>query len=133
MNISFAGIRDLATFIANNLKFGVDEGSVVKVIGNQTVGPCVDNDRFHGIVETIERDNSFAVVRKTGYAVLNYTTKYHLGSVEYTAAHPIPRMEWLVANGQGGVRVVIHGVHNAVEYLVVDVDEEKQEVTIYLG
>ncbi len=73
MSISFNGIRDKATFIASSLTYGTDEGKVCKVTANQTVGLCSDNNRFNGVIETIERDNAVCVVRKTGFYTLVYT------------------------------------------------------------
>ena len=119
MSISFSGIRDQATFTASSLTFGTDEGKVCKVTANQTVGLCSDGDRFHGVIETIERDNAYSVVRKTGYVTL-----------DYTGTDPTAGITKLSADASGGVKV---DATNGIEYLVVDVDTTNKKVTLFLG
>ena len=119
MSISFSGIRDKATMVASSLTFGTDEGKVCKVTANQTVGLCADNDRFHGVIETIERDNAYCVVAKTGYVTL-----------DYTGADPSAGIVKLEADASGGVKV---DATNGIEYLVVDVDITGKKVTLFLG
>jgi len=119
MSISFSGIRDKATFAASSLTFGTDEGKVCKVTGDQTVGLCSDSDRFHGVIETIERDNAYCVVRKTGYVTL-----------DYTGSDPSAGIVQLSADASGGVKV---DAGSGIEYLVVDVDTTGKKVTLFLG
>ena len=119
MSISFSGIRDKATFVASNLTFGTDEGKVCKVTANQTVSLCSDGDRFHGMIETIERDNAYCVVRKTGYVTL-----------AYTGSDPTAGIVKLSADGSGGVKV---DNTEGIEYLTVVVDTTGKTVTLYLG
>ena len=119
MSTSFSGIRDLATFIASSLVYGTDEGKVCKVTANQTVGLCADDDKFHGMIETIERDNAYCVIRKTGYTTL-----------AYTSTDPTVGLVKLSADASGGVKV---DATNGAEYLVVDVDTTGKTVTIFLG
>ena len=119
MSISFSGIRDQATFTASSLTFDTDEGKVCKVTANQTAGLCSDGDRFHGIIETIERDNACCVVRKTGYVTL-----------DYSGTDPTAGIVQLSADASGGVKV---DATNGIEYLVVDVDTTNNKVTLFLG
>ncbi|MFB0517034.1 MAG: hypothetical protein ACETWG_10605 [Candidatus Neomarinimicrobiota bacterium] len=119
MSISFRGIRDKATFTASNLTFGTDEGKVCKATANKTVGLCSDGDRFHGVIETIERDNAYCVVRKTGYVTL-----------AYTGSDPSAGIVKFSADASGGVKV---DNTNGIEYLVVDVDTTDKKVTLFLG
>ena len=119
MSISFSGIRDKATFVASSLTFGTDEGKVCKITANQTAGLCSDGDRFHGMIETIERDNAYCVVRKTGYVIL-----------AYTGSDPSAGIVKLSADSSGGVKVDNTA---GIEYLVVDVDTTGKTVTLYLG
>ncbi len=119
MSISFSGIRDKATFIASSLTFGTDEGKVCKVTADQTVGLCADGDRFHGVLETIERDNAYCVVRKTGYVTLSYS-----------GTDPSAGIVKLSADASGGVKV---DAATGIEYLVVDVDTANNNVTLFLG
>ncbi len=119
MSISFSGIRDKATFTASSLTYGTDEGKVCKVTANQTVGLCADDDRFHGVIETIERDDAVCVVRKTGYYTLYYTgTDPGAGIVKFSA------------DSAGGIKL---DNTNGSEYLVVDVDTTAKKVTLFLG
>jgi len=119
MSISFNGIRDKATFIASSLTYGTDEGKVCKVTANQTVGLCSDDDRFNGVIETIERDDAVCVVRKTGYCTLVYTgTDPAAGIVKFSA------------DTAGGIKL---DNTNGFEYLVVDVDTTAKKVTLFLG
>ena len=119
MSISFNGIRDLATFAASSLTFGTDEGKVCKVTANQTAGLCSDGDRFHGVIETIERDNAYCVIRKTGYVTL-----------DYTGTDPTAGIAKLSADASSGVKV---DAVSGIEYLVVDVDTTNNKVTLFLG
>lgn len=119
MSISFSGIRDKATMVASSLTFGTDEGKVCKVTANQTVGLCADGDRFHGVIETIERDNAYCVVTKTGYVTL-----------DYTGADPSAGIVKLSADAASGVKV---DAVSGIEYLVVDVDTTGKTVTLFLG
>ncbi len=119
MSISFSGIRDQATFTASSLTFDTDEGKVCKVTANQTAGLCSDGDRFHGVIETIERDNAYCVVRKTGYVTL-----------DYSGTDPTAGIVKLSADASGGVKV---DATNGIEYLVVDVDTSNNKVTLFLG
>lgn len=118
MSISFNGIRDKATFTASSLTYGTDEGKVCKVTANQTVGLCADGNQFHGVIETIERDNAICVVRKTGYSTL-----------DYTGADPGAGIVKFLADASGGIKVDATGQ----EYLVVDVDTTAKKVTLFLG
>jgi len=119
MSISFSGIRDKATFTASSLTFGTDEGKVCKVTADRTVGLCADGNRFHGVIETIERDNAYCVVRKTGYVTL-----------DYSGTAPSAGIAKLSADASGGVKV---DATNGIEYLVVDVDTTNSKVIIFLG
>ena len=119
MSISFSGIRDQATFTASSLAYGTDEGKVCKVTANQTVGLCSDGDRFHGVIETIERDNAYCVVRKMGYVML-----------DYSGTDPSAGIAKLSADDSGGVKV---DATNGIEYLVVDVDTTNNKLTLFLG
>ncbi len=119
MSISFSGILDQATFKASSLTFGTDEGKVCKVTAAQTVGLCSDGDRFHGVIETIERDNAYCVVRKAGYVTL-----------DYTGTDPTAGIVKLSADASSGVKV---DDTNGIEYLVVDVDATNNKVTLFLG
>ncbi len=119
MSISFSGIHDLATLAASSLTFGTDEGKVCKVTANQTVGLCADGDRFHGVIETIERDNAYCVVRKRGYVTL-----------DYTGTDPTAGIVQLSADASSGVKV---DAASGIEYLVVDVNTTDKKVTLFLG
>ena len=119
MSISFRGIREQATFKASSLTFDTDEGKACKVTANQTVGLCSDGDRFHGVIETIERDNSYCVARQTGYVTL-----------DYSGSDPSAGIVKLSADANGGVKV---DDTNGIEYLVVDVETSTNKVTLFLG
>lgn len=119
MSISFSGIRDKATFIASSLTFGTDEGKVCKVTANQTVGLCADGDRFNGVITTIERDNAYCVVAKTGYVTLTYSGTTPGYGIQKLSADVDSHIKVDAVSGQ--------------EYLVVDVDTGNNKVTLFLG
>ena len=119
MSLSYEGIRDRATFVAASLTYGTDEGKVAKVTANQTVGLCADGNRFHGVIETIERDGGYCVVRRTGYVTLSYT-----------GANPTAGINMLSADASGGIKV---DAVSGIEYLVVDVDTVGTTATLFLG
>ena len=110
--ISFEDIGGLmATFYAQE---GVENGQVVKVTGNGTVGPCAAGDAFCGVAGMPR--NGAVGVQVGGFMKVAAAQTLSVGKVS------------LVADGKGGVKAGENGV-NA---LVVDVDTVGKTAVIYL-
>ena len=120
----YNGITDNATFVAKDLTFGTDERKVCKVVASDTVALCDSGDRFHGVIQTIERDGGYLVMKQKGYVTL-----------AYSGPPPVCGQNHLLADEQGGVkRVTARAVGQTLdEYLVVQVDEVGKTVTLFLG
>ena len=109
--ISFEDIgRLMATFCAEE---GVQDGQVVKMTGNGTVGPCGEGDPFFGVAG-MPREG-FAGVQVRGFATVSATMPLNVGMVA------------LVSDGKGGVKP-----GNGTTVLVVEVDTVKNTAVICL-
>ena len=110
--ISFEDIGGLmATFYARE---GVENGQVVKVTGNGTVGPCAAGDAFCGVAGTPR--NGAVGVQVSGFVKVAATMPVTVGKVS------------LVADGKGGVKAG----ENGTAVLVVDVDTAENTAVICL-
>ena len=119
---NFNGIKDNATFKASGLTRGTHEGFPVKIYGNGTVAKAAAEEKFFGIVETIDRANDYCSVAQNGY-------KY----VPYTGTAPSAGIECeLVADGSGGVKTPATAGTGR-KYLVASVDTSEKTLAIYLG
>lgn len=116
--VSFSGIKDNPSFLADSLTRGIDEGKVVKISANKTVSLCESGDSFRGVIETIDHDNMVCTVKERGYVTLPYSGN----------APDIGEEVGLNADGNGGVQT---GWNNST-YPVVDVDTDAQTVTFKL-
>ncbi len=112
------GITDNATFVAKDLTFGIDEGKVCKVVADDTIALCEEEVSFDGVIQTIERDGGYVVMKQKGYVTLSYS-----------GLTPVAGKCSFLADGDGGVRTFEEGD----EYLVVQVDEVGKTVTLFLG
>ena len=109
--ISFEDIGSLmATFHADD---GVQDGQVVKMTGNGTVGPCDEGDIFCGVAGMPR--NGAVGVQVGGFVKVAATLPLSVGKVG------------LVADGKGGVKA---GDGSAV--LVADVDTAEKTAVICL-
>ncbi|GAB4220036.1 MAG: hypothetical protein Kow00102_05780 [Spirochaetota bacterium] len=121
--ISFNGINDYATFeLGAGIQRGIHEGFPVKVSANKTVSLCNAEDKFSGVLVTIEKDNTCGVVKETGYITLPYSG---------TAPQAGEDRE-LVADGNGGVKIPATAGTGKL-YRIVDVDSTNKTVTLRLG
>ena len=109
--ISFEDIGSLmATFYADE---GVQDGQVVKMTGNGTVGPCADGDPFCG-VSGMPRGGMVGV-QVGGFVPVSATMPLSVGTVG------------LVADGKGGVKA-----GEGITMLVAEVDTLKNIAVICL-
>ena len=110
--ISFEDIGNLmATFYAEE---GVQDGQVVKMTGNGTVGPCGAGDLFCGVAGTPRA--GIAGVQVGGFVKVPATMPLSVGMIG------------LVADGKGGVKTG----ENGTAVLVVDVDTAENTAVICL-
>lgn len=110
--ISFEDIGNLmATFYADE---GVQNGHVVKLTGNGTVGPCSAGDAFCGVAGAPR--NRTVGVQVDGFVKVAATLPLSVGKTS------------LVADGNGGVKSGTSGV----TALVVDVDTVEKTAVICL-
>lgn len=110
--ISFEDIGNLmATFYAQE---GVQDGQVVKLTGNGTVGPCQEGDAFCGVAGTPR--NGAVGVQVGGFVKVAATMPLDVGKVS------------LVADGTGGVKAG----ENGTVVLVVDADTAENTAVICL-
>lgn len=101
--ISFDDIGNvMATFYADE---GVEDGQVVKVTANGTVGPCAAGESFCGVAGQVRK--SAVAVQVGGFMQVDVTGEVGLGRVK------------LAADGKGGVQAAETGV----EALVVQVEQ----------
>ena len=106
--ISFDEIGNvMATFYAGE---GVEDGQVVKVTANGTVGPCAQGEAFCGVAGQARR--GAVAVQVGGFMQVHTTGAVGLGRVK------------LAADGKGGVQVADNGV----EALVVQVEQDGKAV-----
>ena len=89
-------------------------GQVCKIGADSKVVPCLDGDKFCGMVESLRK--GAAAVQLHGFCRLPYTGA--APALGYTA---------LQANGQGGVKAA-----GTKEYLVVSVDTVRKTAVIEL-
>lgn len=109
--ISFEDIGSLmATFYANE---GVQDGQVVKMTGNGTVGPCAAGDVFCGVAGMPR--NGVVGVQVGGFVKVAVTLPLSVGMVG------------LVADGKGGVKA-----GDGITALVADVDTVAKTAVICL-
>ena len=109
--ISFEDIGSLmATFYAHD---GVQDGQVVKMTGNGTVGPCSAGDIFCGVAGMPR--NGAVGVRVGGFVKVAATLPLSVGKVG------------LVADGKGGVKA-----GDGISVLVADVDTVEKTAVICL-
>lgn len=110
--ISFDDIGNvMATFYAGE---GVEDGQVVKVTDNGTVGPCTQGESFCGVAGQV-RCGAVAV-QVGGFMQVSITGQVGLGHVK------------LAADGKGGVQAASDGV----QALVVQVEQESGKAVICL-
>ena len=112
MNISYEGIGFLMVTFPDN---GSMEGEVCKLTAEGNVEYCVANDRFCGVVHSVEKH--MAAVQVEGFV-----------RVRYSGTAPVLGYAKLVADGFGGVCTNTTGQ----DYLVVQVDATKKTVMIKL-
>lgn len=106
--ISFDDIGNvMATFYADQ---GVEDGQVVKVTANGTVGPCEQGDAFCGVAGQVRK--GAVAVQVGGFMQVNITGQVGLGHVK------------LAADGKGGVQAAEDGV----QALVVQVEQDGKAV-----
>ena len=106
--ISFDDIGNvMATFYADE---GVEDGQVVKVTANGTVGHCMEGDAFCGVAGQVRR--GAVAVQVGGFMQVSTTGEVGLGRVK------------LAADGKGGVKVAEDGV----QALVVQVEQDGKAV-----
>jgi len=111
MSVSFEGVGQVcATFLGSD----VAEGSVVKLTGNGTVGPCGAGDPFCGAV--LCRKDDACTVQVCGFVTVGYSGT--APAVGWTA---------LCADGNGGVKA-----GGDRQMPVADVDTAAKTVTILL-
>ena len=111
MNVSFYGVGQwCATFLTDSAQ----EGKVVKISANGTVAPCGDGEVFCGVASAVGK--GACSVQLGGFVTL-----------PYTGSAPALGYSALVADSAGGVKTGGTG-----SYLVADVDETAQTVTILL-
>ncbi len=103
------------------LKRGIHEGFPVKISANKTVSLCDAEDKFSGVLVSIEKDG-YGVLKETGYITLSYSG----------TAPNIGEDTELVANGNGGVKVPATPNTGRL-YRVVDVDTALHTITFRLG
>lgn len=109
--ISFEDIGNLmVTFYAEE---GVQDGQVVKMTGNGTVGPCGEGDAFCGVAGMPRA--GIAGVQVGGFAKVPATMPLNVGMVG------------LVADGKGGVKA-----GEGITVLVAEVDTVKNTAVICL-
>ena len=109
--ISFEDIGSLmATFHANE---GVQDGQVVKMVGNGMVGPCDEGDAFCGVAG-MPRNGAVGVQVK-GFMKVSATLPLSVGMVG------------LVADGNGGIKA-----GDGITALVADVDTVAKTAVICL-
>ncbi|HOW82432.1 MAG TPA: hypothetical protein PK573_07730 [Spirochaetota bacterium] len=109
--VSFEGIKDSATFLLSGITRGTDEGKVVKLSAAKTVSLCAAENKFFGVIKTIEPGNQIGGVEEAGYQ-----------RVPYSGAAPSVGQEVeLVANGTGGVKTPATS-GTGLLYRVVEVD-----------
>ncbi len=119
----FTGIDNNGTFaLAAGIVRGTDEGKVVKVTANKTMALCAAEDKFYGVLETIDQDNAFGMVEERKYKTLPYTG---------TAPGRGPDVE-LVANATGGVKIPATA-GTGLKYKVVEVNTTDLTVMLRLG
>ncbi len=106
--ISFDDIGNvMATFYADQ---GVEDGQVVKVTANGTVGPCEQGDTFCGVAGQARK--GAVAVQVGGFMQVNITGEMGLGRVK------------MAADGKGGVQAAEDGV----QALVVQVEQDGKAV-----
>ncbi|MBQ3557456.1 MAG: hypothetical protein IJA11_06635 [Oscillospiraceae bacterium] len=106
--ISFDDIGNvMATFYADE---GVEDGQVVKVTGNGTVGACAEGDGFCGVAGQVRK--GAVAVQVGGFMHVKVTGEVELGRVK------------LAADGKGGVKAAEDGV----QALVVQVEQDGKAV-----
>jgi len=121
-DISFNGIDDYGTFeLAEGIQRGLHEGFPVKISANKTVSLCDAEDKFSGVLVSIEKDG-YGVVKETGYITLSYSG----------TAPNVGEDKELVANGNGGVKVPATPNTGRL-YRVIDVDTALHTITFRLG
>lgn len=109
--ISFEDIGSLmATFYAED---GVQDGQVVKMTGNGTVGPCGEGDQFCGVAGMPRA--GMVGVQVGGFVRVPATMPLNAGTVN------------LAADGKGGVKA-----GNGIAVLVVEVDTANNTAVICL-
>jgi len=120
--VSFRNIDANGISFLSALTRGTDEGKVVKVSANGTVGLCSATDNFIGVVKTIDPSDKLAVVQSEGFVTL-----------DYTGSAPSLGFVALEADGTGGVQIVATPALGDTYYWVVDVDTTNTKVTFCLG
>lgn len=112
MNISYEGIGFLMVTFPDD---GSVEGQVCKLTSEGQVDGCIANDRFCGVVHSVEKH--MAAVQVEGFV-----------KVRYTGTAPVLGYAKLTADGFGGVCTSTDGQ----DYLVVQVDTDKRTAMIKL-
>jgi hypothetical protein len=119
---NFDGIKDNATFKLSGCVRGTDEGKVVKISGNGTVAKCAAEDKFLGVLESIDRDNAYGMVLQNGYKLLSYSGSAPVAGIDIE----------LVANGSGGVKTPTTAGTGR-KFTIASVDTTAQTLIAYLG
>ncbi len=119
-NVDFTGVDDNATFILNAGMSENDIGKVVSMQAEKTVRNAIVNEKFLGVLTTVDRDNYGGTVSQRGYH-----------RVSYNGTAPVRGYNFLTANGAGGVRVGTSATGR--DLLVVSVDTANLTAVIYLG
>ncbi len=99
-----------------------DEGKVVKVGANDTVGLCVAEDVFYGVLDKVDLDGNMnaATVQRKGFRTIAYT------------GAPARGLQELVADGLGGVKPpAVAGT--GVKYQVMNIDAAAGTLVVDLG
>ncbi len=120
-DVSFSGIKDNPTYKLTGITRGTDEGKVVKVSAAKTVALCAAEDKFCGVLETIEVGNAIGCVSEAGYHMVAYSG----------TAPAVGEDIELVANAAGGVKTPA-SAGTGKKYRVVEVNTTALTVTIKL-
>ncbi len=114
MKISLNGCgENVATFESQS---GVTAGTVVKMTGNGTVGPCAAKDAFCGVAVSVR--GGFAAVQLGGYV-----------QVPYSGA-TAPAVGYQTLNGAGDGKIQVEATGRSI--LVTDVDTAAKTCGILL-
>ena len=113
MKISYEEIGQVvATFACTNVK----EGDLVKITASNTVGPCMNGERFFGQVVSVGKDGKTCSVVLKGF--ITVPCDEYVGTGWY----------YVSATGDGGIQDDEEGW----PYLVVAVDGDREKAVVVL-